>query len=217
MTRSELAASCVALRLFPLPGALLMPGATLPLHVFEPRYRKLVADALASDGVLCIPQIVEGEEDKHAGSPHLYRYAVVGRIIAHHELPDGRYNIVVRPLGRVRLLQELTSPTPYRVFAAELLPETDADDEALARSGKRLLALMAPVFAGLGEKGEPMRRGLEELDLARIPEALAPFLVRDAQLRQEYIARDDGAARAAIVEQAALTLMAEARGQAGEA
>jgi Lon protease-like protein len=144
-------------------------------------------------------------------------------IVAHHELPDGRYNIVVQPRGRVRLGTELVSPTPYRVFAAELLPEVEGaaaerEAERLAGAGKRLLALVAPMLAGMGERGEPLRRGLSELDPARIPEALAPFLVQEAAARQDYIAHDDRMDRAAIVERAALTMMAEARaGQAGEA
>ena len=218
MNRQALADACKALRLFPLPGTVLMPGAPLPLHVFEPRYRALVADAIASDKVICIPQIVEGDETDHLGAPALYPYAAVGEIVAHHELPDGRFNIVIEPHGRVRLVTELSSATPYRVFEADLLPEENDDEARLVPAGKRLLALMAPALSGMGERGESMRKGLGQLDPARIPEALAPLLVQGASARQEYIANNDRIHRAGLVELAALTLIAESRpGTVGEA
>lgn len=211
MNREELATACHALRLFPLPGTVLMPGAPLPLHVFEPRYRTLITDALAADKVICIPQIVEGDEQGHLGSPALYPYAAVGEIVAHHELPDGRFNIVVQPLGRVRLTNELASLTPYRVFDAELLPEINADESRLVPAGKRLLALVGPTLNSMGDRGESMRKGLGQLDPARIPEALAPLLVQGAEARQEYIAENDRGRRAGRVEQAALMMLAESR------
>lgn len=209
MERDTLEAACKALRMFPLPGTAMLPGAPLNLHVFEPRYRQLVTDALAADKVVCIPQIMEGDEGDHLGSPVLYPYATVGEIVVHRELPDGRYNIIVQPHGRVRLLEELGSATPYRVFEAELLPELNADEAGLVPAGKRLLALVGPALNGMGARGLSMRKGLGNLDPARISEALAPLLVQGAVARQEYIADNDRGHRAGRVEQAAMLMLAE--------
>jgi Lon protease-like protein len=218
MNHDTLAASCKALRLFPLPGTVLLPGAPLPLHVFEPRYRQLVSDSIASDKLVCIPQIIEGNEGEHLGAPALYPYATVGEIVGSHLLPDGRYNVLIQPRGRVRLITELDSPTPYRVFEAELLPDNAGAEEQLVRTGKRLLALVSPVLGNMGERGDAMRKGLSQVDPARIPEALAPLLLQGSLARQEYIADNDAVHRAGRVELAALTMLAESRaGQAAEA
>jgi uncharacterized protein len=206
------------LRLFPLPGVVLMPGAAMPLHVFEPRYRQLVKDCLADDGLLAIPQIQPSEEERHLGAPPLYPYAGVGQIVAHQELPDGRFNIVVKPIGRVRLGLEQVTDTPYRVCEAELLPEISGSSVALGEIGRRTLAMFSPVLARVGEKGEAMLRMLRQLDAGRVPEAIAPWVLSDPEERQAYLAQDDAVRRAAMVETGVLALVATAStGEVGEA
>lgn len=217
MNRESLAQSVAALRIFPLPGTVLLPGANLPLHVFEPRYRRLVADALAGDQLLCIPQIVEGEEAHHLLAPPLYPYAAVGRIASHQLLPDGRYNIVVEPVARVRLVNELETATPYRVFAAELLPDGELEPAPVGEIGRRLLGLLGPVLAGLGPRGGALSRGLQALPSALVPAAVAPLVVQGAVPRQEYLAENEPLRRAQLVEGALLLRLAEARPAAAEA
>ncbi len=209
MDRETLQLAVGALRVFPLQGTVMLPGANLPLHVFEPRYRTLVADALAGDGLLCVPQIVEGHEGDHLAAPVLYPYATVGRIVSPQLFPDGRYDIVVEPLGRVRLLAELDSPTPYRVFSATLLPEGVAP-AVLTQLGRRLFAIVEPMLGRLGPRGGQVARGLASLQSSAVPAALAPMLVRGSLSRQAYLAVDDPYRRAQLVEEALLTALAEA-------
>lgn len=209
MERVLLEGACRSLRLFPLPGAVLMPGAAMPLHVFEPRYRQLVKDCLAGDGILAIPQIRAGEEPAHLGRPGLYPYAGVGRIAAHQELPDGRYNIVVEPVGRVRILQELAADTPWRVVEAELLPERGAEVARLAEIGRRLRGLFGPLAARAGERGEAIERMMQQIPAERVAEAIAPWVLADSDVRQDYLAEDDAVRRAQRVESGVLQLLAE--------
>lgn len=217
MDRTEIARTCETLRVFPLPGTVLMPGAPLPLHVFEPRYRQLVADALEGDGIICVPQIAEGQEEAHLGQPTLLPYVAVGRIALHHALPDGRYNILVQPIGRARLRHELPTDTPYRRFVADLLDDTDDDVASLAAIGRRVIGLVAPVLALIGGDAEKLQKALAGMEPERVPVALAPLVLREAAERQAYIAENSAIRRAVMVEYAVLTYIAETRGAAAEA
>lgn len=120
----DLAAALTALPLFPLPQAVLLPGALLPLHVFEPRYRKMVRDAVdghAVIGLVCIPAPNRVDE---SGQPRIARVAGAGVIMDYSELPSGRFNILLRGRARVSL-EELPFEPPYRRARATVLPSTD--------------------------------------------------------------------------------------------
>ena len=99
--------------LFPLAGAILFPRAQLPLHIFEPRYRELVRDAVDGDGVIAIvqPQLVEVDDDR---KQPLYPVGCVGEIVGLEELEDGRFNIVLNGSNRFRIVSEIDLETPYR-------------------------------------------------------------------------------------------------------
>ena len=106
------------LSIFPLPGAILFPGLHLPLHIFEPRYRALVGDALARDRRIAMIQPQTAVE----GSP-LFQVGCVGKIDEVEALDDGRYNIVLAGEARFRVRRELDVTTPFRQVEAELLEE----------------------------------------------------------------------------------------------
>lgn len=106
--------------IFPLPGAILFPGLQLPLHIFEPRYRALVQDALARDRRIGMIQPQRAEE----GAP-LYRIGCLGKIAEVEALDDGRFNLVLEGEARFRVLRELDAATPFRQVEAELLAEED--------------------------------------------------------------------------------------------
>lgn len=122
---SDLEPALEQLPLFPLHQAVLFPGALLPLHVFEPRYRQLVRDVLDSHATLSVPHIVDPDADP-SGEPAIADVAGVGTIIKHQQLPGGRYNIVILGRARVRI-EELGFSPPYRRAKATILP---VDDEA---------------------------------------------------------------------------------------
>ncbi len=104
--------------IFPLPGAVLYPGLQLPLHIFEPRYRALISDALARDRRVGMIQPQRPEE----GAP-LYSIGCLGRINDVEALDDGRFNIVLEGESRFRVLRELDVTTPFRQVEGELLSE----------------------------------------------------------------------------------------------
>lgn len=127
--------------LFPLAGALLFPGAHLPLHIFEPRYRALVGDALARDRLI---GMVQPCDDRPV--PSLYSVGCLGRIVECDALEDGRFNIVLLGLTRFHILRELDVTTPFRQVEAEVEPE-DAEEVVLAPVERAALEQEARRFA----------------------------------------------------------------------
>ena len=112
------------LPMFPLPGFTLFPGTRVPLHVFEPRYRQLVADLLRGNRLLALPQLKPGYEPAYYGRPDVFPICGAAKIVEHAELPDGRYNILVQGFARVRLVEEPPSSVLlYRVARAASLAE----------------------------------------------------------------------------------------------
>ncbi|HEY7728604.1 MAG TPA: LON peptidase substrate-binding domain-containing protein [Candidatus Eisenbacteria bacterium] len=99
---------------FPLPNVVFFPKTLLPLHIFEPRYRQMIADALRGDQSLCVALLKPGWEADYEGSPEVYPVACLGRIVQHEALPDGRYDIVVHGESRV-MIEGYERLTPYRV------------------------------------------------------------------------------------------------------
>ena len=113
-------------RLFPLPNLVLFPYVIQPLHIFEPRYRQMTADALAGDRLLAIVLLRPGWEEDYEGQPAVHPVGCLGKIVADQRLDDGRYNLLLRGLRRVRLLDEVPTDQPYRTARVELLQDDRA-------------------------------------------------------------------------------------------
>ena len=136
------------LPLFPLPNIVLFPNVFLPLHIFEPRYRDMVTDALASDRLIGMVLLKPGWEHDYEGRPPVYPMGCSGVITHVDRLPDGRYNIVLRGLERFRMLEE-DHLRPYRranVEPAAEHPTVAADRAVLRRQRSKLEALLAPAI-----------------------------------------------------------------------
>lgn len=120
--RAALRKALAALKVFPLHGVAVLPGTPAPFHVFEPRYRALVGDALAGDRILAVPALF-GKSDVHALRPPLRAICGAGIIEAEERYPDGRFDIVLRGVARVQLLEELPRAKLYREFRAQILED----------------------------------------------------------------------------------------------
>ncbi|MGK6318732.1 LON peptidase substrate-binding domain-containing protein [Sphingomonas sp. DT-204] len=130
------------LTIFPLAGAILFPRMLLPLHIFEPRYRAMVTDALARDRRIAMIQ-PRGKGEP----PPLFDMGCVGRIVDVEALPDGRFDIVLEGLARFRMLRELDVTTPFRQIEAEL--EAPGAAEALAPAERAAIESESRRFADL--------------------------------------------------------------------
>ena len=143
--------------LFPLPNVVLFPGVFLPLHIFEARYRAMVADALKGDRIIGMTLLQPGFEADYNGRPPVYATGCAGLITHSEPLPDGRYDIVLRGMEKFRIIGEDASRS-YRLAHIEAIPESLADaDRADVRARRRRLeaVLAATIERSAGEPRFP--------------------------------------------------------------
>jgi len=114
----------VRIPVFPLAGAILFPRTQLPLHIFEPRYREMIRDALAGDRLIGMVQPRDSREPSA-----LFDTGCIGRIGSVEELEDGRFNVVLEGLTRFRIAREIAVDTPYRQVDADSSAFADSDEE----------------------------------------------------------------------------------------
>ena len=185
------------LSIFPLAGALLFPRAQLPLHIFEPRYRALISDAMARDRRIGMIQPRDDNEP-----PALFDVGCVGRIADVEALPDGRYNIVLEGLSRFRLIREIDVTTAFRQIEADCTPfDGDKDDTApLALALRSDVEREARRFAnarGYAIDWDAVAR-LDDESLVNAVAQIAPF---DVAAKQAVLEAPDIASRADLVAQ----------------
>ena len=203
--RAALASACAALKIFPLPGVVLMPGAPAPFHLFEPRYRALAAAALAGDRVIAVPTLVDPAEAM-AERATLKPVAGVGLVVAEQRNDDGTVDLVLSGAGRVRLLEELERGAPYREFRAEVLHDVYPPGGAAALTGEvealgqlcYELAGRLPQESGAGQLAEAVAR-------MRVPGTIADLVaaaaVSEPEARYRVLETLDVAARLALVKE----------------
>jgi Lon protease-like protein len=124
----------------------LFPGVPVPLHIFEPRYRKMVVDALAGPHVVGMVLLRPGWETDYDGRPPVFESGCAGRIEQWEKLPDGRYNIVLRGLSRFRIREEHEGET-YRLASVEPLADVPGSPQAVEVARARVVELIARAAA----------------------------------------------------------------------
>jgi Lon protease-like protein len=125
----------------------LFPDVPLPLHVFEPRYRALVMDALGSHRTIGVTLLKPGYQADYHGSPPIYPLGCAGTIVEQERLEDGRYNIVLHGRERFRVVEERAG-APYRVAKVETLGDAAFDDDSLGRIKQQLLDAFERLMGG---------------------------------------------------------------------
>ena len=127
---------------FPLPNVVLFPRAILPLHIFEPRYRTMIADVLGGGQTMVVALLKRGWEQDYEGCPEAHSIACLGRVVQHHELPDGCYNIMLHGEEKV-FLDRYERQQPYRIARVRRVEEdrTWAGGEGAATMAAELIEL----------------------------------------------------------------------------
>ncbi len=188
------AVTTTRLSVFPLPGALLFPRMHLPLHIFEPRYRAMVSDAMARDRRIGMiqPRPATGEP------PDVFDLGCVGRIAEVEALDDGRYNLVLEGVALFRILRELDVATQFRQVEAELIPV--GADETLSLGSRASLELESKRFAeaqGYAVDWNAVAR-LDDEALVNGIAQIAPF---DTAAKQALLEAPDIEQRAELIVQ----------------
>jgi Lon protease-like protein len=197
-------------RLFPLPNLVMYPHVMQPLHVFEGRYREMLEDALASDRLIAMALLEPGWESEYESRPPIAPYACLGKIVTHHRLADGRYNLLLMGVGRIRILDELSPPRSFREAKVELLREcsggpADVLDELrgdLLTAFKHLLPCSCQVPEQLTEMLS------KHLPLGMLTDLAAYTLPLELPVKRELLAECRVQARARILLKQLEILMA---------
>lgn len=183
---------------FPLPEVVLFPGGQLPLHVFEPRYRQMLEDCIATHGALVLAMLDEGETSE--GLPRIRSIAGGGMVLQRQVLADGRSNILVR--GEARLfLEELPFEGPYRRARATVLFDQDA---AIRASDGVALSVLAKEFVHLVRKENEAFAPPIDLSArsAVLADQVAQYLLVDVACRQRILEELSPRERVSMVTQA---------------
>ena len=181
------------LPMFPLPNLVFFPNTRLPLHVFEPRYRQMVSDALQKENRIGIVLLRPGWEADYFGSPPIHEFGTLGTIEQAVPLDDGRFNILIRGDVRVRVLDEV-SRVPYRTARVIAEPEVQhgvneayAQREWLADLSRQYLHYLPDQMA-VPE--------IETVGLDSLTNALIMSLNLDVEEKQRLLEINDLVARA---------------------
>lgn len=195
--------------IFPLPNVVLFPNVFLPLHIFEPRYRQMTADALAGDRIIGMVVLRPGHEADYEGNPPIYQTGCSGLITHSEKLDDGRYNLVLRGLEKFSIQSE-EPPAAGRLYRSAVISPiheavTDGERMALRLERVRLQKLLAEHFNGLVEARLP--EAMPDEDLIN---ALAQYLEFDPMERLALLERPGALARCrSIIELIEMKVMME--------
>jgi uncharacterized protein len=172
--------------IFPLPNVVLFPNVFLPLHIFEPRYREMIDDALKGDRIVGMVLLRPGWEADYEGRPPIYPIGCAGVITHAERLSDGRFNIVLRGMEKFRVSSEEIGRL-YRVAHVIPMPEPPAESVRSEMRGerRRLEALLVPQPEGQPERKVPSAMPDEDL-----VNALAQYLEFDPVEKQALLERD---------------------------
>jgi len=194
----------IQIPIFPLPDVVLFPHTVLPLHVFEPRYRKMVQDCLAGDRRLVMGLLQPGWEKEYYGRPPIHAIAGAGEIAQHEELPDGRFNILVRGTMRIGILSELPPDLPYRVVRAKPLVDsyTGEDPAALAPRLERLKVFCLRILAEMNKGQSELAKLFSGVkDPGIVVDRIAGAVIADTEVRQRILECVEVPARLSFVQE----------------
>jgi Lon protease-like protein len=175
-------------RLFPLPNLVLFPHVTQPLHIFEPRYRQLMADALAGDRLIAMALLCPGWEDDYQGNPPIHPVVCLGCIQQEQRLPDGRYTFLLQGLARARIREEVKADRLYRLARVDLLPEERVQGPPEKELRQRLIEKVSPFFAAQLSAKEQVRQLVESgLSLGALCDVFGFALPLEMEVKQRLL------------------------------
>lgn len=206
---------------FPLPEVVFFPETILPLHVFEPRYRRMVADCLAGDRRLAVVMLKPGWERDYEGRPPIHEVAGAGEVLQAQALSAGRFNVLLDGRMRIRIEEEeAPEDRPYRVVRASHLPDVapGADDPGFADRLLGLRAAHAKLLTVLGQAHPDLVGRLTVAGAApgAVIDRIVSAVVPDAAVRQRVLETADVSERLDLAAAALSDLLAFVAGSQGD-
>jgi uncharacterized protein len=178
---------------FPLPNVVLFPHLGLPLHIFEPRYKQMVTDALESHRLIAMALLAPGWQQHVGDKPPLYDTVCVGRITSEERLENGRFNLILHGLTRAAVVEEVESDQPYRLVRLDAFVDTYDPEPLFPREDRRRELLREFRAHFPGHEGDSVFHQLEasDLPLGVLCDVLASASLLSPAIRQELLAELD--------------------------
>jgi hypothetical protein len=213
--------TAIKIPIFPLPDVVLFPHTLLPLHIFEPRYRQMVEDALAGDRRIAMAILRPGWENSYYGRPPVHPVAGAGEIVQHERLADGRFNILLRGTMRIGIIAELPENKPYRIVRARPLLDRFPEEgpRALRDRSERLkvfyIRLLSEVQKGQSEIAK-IFSGVTDPGI--VADRIAGAAISDADVRRQVLESIEVDARLKVVQDHLISVLSylSDRNAAGE-
>jgi len=181
---------------FPLPNVVFFPQTELPLHIFEPRYCEMIGDTVENKQLIGIFLLQPGWQEDYYGSPPIYSVGCAGEMVHCENLPEGKFNILLSGIARVRAL-ETVQEYPYRKVRVQILPEIVSRDESEVQVMKRELLRDFRVFSQYIECQEIER----SWQFAKVVNMIATALPMDLDARRTLLEENDVYCRAVAVQE----------------
>jgi len=180
-------------RLFPLPNLVLFPGVTQGLHIFEPRYRQMTADALAGDRLLATVLLQPGNEGHYEGRPPIYQMACLGKITESKQLANGKYNLQLQGLARVRIESEIDEGLLYRRARVRVLndgtPAHGSEERPVRADLKEILEAWCSSDSAVGQAFQNLV--MSDVALGLVCDVIAYALPLELGWKQELLEAAD--------------------------
>jgi len=171
--------------LFPLATVVFFPNTLLPLHVFEPRYRQMIKDIIDGERIIGMVLLKPEWEKSYEGNPEIYSVVGMGRIVNSEPLDDGRFNIVLYGLKRVKII-DIVKDIPYRLARVEILEDVHGTNENIYR--ERIVELILRWNRIIGKEHESHLINIDtRLPLENLTDAIASTSVSNVFEKQELL------------------------------
>lgn len=180
-------------RLFPLPNLIVFPHVMQPLHIFEPRYRAMLEEALAGDGLIAMAVLAPGWEPDYEGRPPLRSTACLCRVATHHRTSEGTYNVLLLGLKRIEIVRELPPSKLFREAEARLIDDEYADDLHSGRPNiqQRLMELFTQALPQSSEGGGQLESLLgKQIPLGMLTDIVAYTLDLPGAVKEQLLAEN---------------------------
>ena len=165
--------------LFPLPDFVLFPQVTQPLHIFEPRYRQMMAAVLKGDRLIALGTLKPNWDQLYeTKTAPVFSDVCLGRVMLDREMDDGKYIILIRGLCRARIRAEKLTTTPYRQVELELRFDKYSNTPEIERSSRRaeLLEALVATLPDIEKSRETTEAALRDLPLGVLADLIASSL-----------------------------------------
>ena len=187
-------------RLFPVPNLVVYPHVMQPLHIFEERYREMLEDAIADDRLIAMAVLAPGWEIDYASRPELLPWACLGKVVTHHRLEDGRYNLLLAGLCRVRIMEELAPTRSFRQAKVRIVDDLEpATNPHFKELTEQLLDRFQSHMSNVKASESLSRLLADGVTLSMLTDLVAYALPLDAELKQKLLMEPCVATRAQLL------------------